>query len=116
LLDLNYWLSTFLGNGIGALVSYVLNKKFTFRSNARVANSMWKFLTVTLACYGISYGIGLYGGHALVTIVPAFPEKWAQNAAVLFGTGLYTVTNYLGHKYFTFRNPQPINQQAGEPS
>jgi putative flippase GtrA len=110
---LNYWLSTFLGNSIGALVSYVLNKRFTFRSNARVASSLWRFFAVILVCYFLSYGIGLYGGTALTAIVPAIPGEWAHNIAVLFGSGLYTVLNYLGQKYFAFR-PSAQSRQAGE--
>ncbi|WP_420063835.1 GtrA family protein [Metabacillus litoralis] len=29
----SYWISTFIGNGIGAIISYILNRNFTFNSN-----------------------------------------------------------------------------------
>ncbi|WP_256218528.1 GtrA family protein [Bacillus sp. MUM 116] len=35
IIGLSYWPATFLGNGIGMLVSYKLNKKFTFRSKKK---------------------------------------------------------------------------------
>ena len=43
LLHLNYWISTFAGNTIGAVVSYTLNRTFTFRSNVSIGSSWWKF-------------------------------------------------------------------------
>lgn len=113
---IGYWASTFIGNAVGALVSYILNKKFTFRSKAKVAGSLWKFFLVTLACYGLSYGIGLYGGFWLAAVFPAFPDNRVHDAATLLGTALYTVTNYLGHKYFSFRTAAPVRRQAGETS
>ncbi|GAA3402243.1 GtrA family protein [Paenibacillus hodogayensis] len=111
---IGYWASTFIGNTVGALVSYTLNKTFTFRSKAKVAGSLWKFVLVTLVCYGLSYGIGLYGGQWLAAALPWFPDKRVHDAATLFGTGLYTVTNYLGHKYFSFRKAPAVRGQAGE--
>lgn len=113
---IGYWASTFIGNAIGALVSYVLNKTFTFRSKAKVAGSLWKFLLVTLACYGLSYGLGLGLGQWLAALFPRFPDNRIHDAATLIGTGLYTVTNYLGHKYFSFRTAPSVSRQAGESS
>ncbi|MDF2726272.1 MAG: GtrA family protein [Paenibacillus sp.] len=113
---IGYWPATFLGNTIGALVSYTLNKKFTFRSDAKVGGSMVRFLIVTLVCYGLSYGIGLVGGQLVTTIVPWIPETRAHDVATLLGTGLYVITNYLGHKYFSFRTSRPVERQAGESS
>jgi putative flippase GtrA len=113
---IGYWASTFIGNAVGALVSYMLNKRFTFRSKAKVAGSLWKFLLVTLICYGLSYGIGLYGGWLIAAIFPWFPDNRVHDVATLLGTGLYTVTNYLGHKYFSFRTVSSVGRQAGESS
>lgn len=113
---IGYWASTFLGNAVGALVSYMLNKRFTFRSKAKVAGSLWKFLLVTLVCYGLSYGIGLYGGLLIAAVLPWFPDNRVHDAATLLGTGLYTITNYLGHKYFSFRTETSVRSQAGESS
>lgn len=113
---IGYWASTFIGNAVGALVSYMLNRRFTFRSNAKVAGSMWRFLLVTLACYGLSYGTGLVAGNLLAAALPRFPADRVHDAATLLGTGLYTITNYLGHKYFSFRANAPVRGQAGESS
>lgn len=110
LLDLGYWASTFLGNTIGAMVSYVMNKKFTFRSEVSVKNSWWKFMLVILCCYGASYGASMWMAQMVLRIWPQAESVWLHNAAILAGNGLYTISNYLGHKYFTFRS-----RSAGSP-
>ena len=60
IIKIDYWFSTFLGNSIGAVVSYILNKKFTFNSTVPIPKSMIKFILVILICYGISYGISYF--------------------------------------------------------
>ncbi|WP_240160053.1 GtrA family protein [Paenibacillus aceris] len=107
LLHLNYWISTFTGNTIGAIVSYTLNRTFTFRSKASVGSSWWKFAVVILSCYGLSYGISLLLAETVASLWPDMRTDWLHNAAILIGNGLYTIGNYLGHKYFTFRANGP---------
>lgn len=102
-LHLNYWASTFGGNTIGAIVSYFLNRTFTFRSTARVGSSWWKFGLVILLCYGLSYGASWGLASLAAALFPSIPETWLHNAAILAGNGLYTIGNYFGHKLFTFR-------------
>ncbi|WP_223837241.1 GtrA family protein [Paenibacillus oceani] len=111
-----YWASTFLGNTIGAVVSYFLNKRFTFRSNTSIRSSLWKYFLITFICYGLSYGAGLAGGRLLAAVFPGFSAKLLENLSALFGTGLYTIMNYLGHKIFTFRPSGTVAQRAGESS
>ncbi|TXK82546.1 GtrA family protein [Paenibacillus sp. N3.4] len=105
LLHLNYWISTFAGNTIGAIVSYTLNRTFTFRSKASVGSSWWKFGIVILSCYGISYGLSYLLAEAAASLWPNVSAGWLHNAAILIGNGLYMIGNYAGHKYFTFRPP-----------
>jgi putative flippase GtrA len=103
LLHLNYWISTFAGNTIGAIVSYTLNRTFTFRSNASVGSSWWKFAVVILSCYGLSYSLSWSLAEAAGTLMPNIRADWLHNAAILVGNGVYMIGNYLGHKFFTFR-------------
>lgn len=99
----SYWASTFLGNIIGACVSYVLNRIFTFKSNADVGKSMLRFTIVILVCYFISYYLGEKLALYLFSQFTFLGTKYAQDAAVLFGTGIYTITNYLGQRLFVFQ-------------
>ncbi|MBA2943404.1 GtrA family protein [Paenibacillus sp. CGMCC 1.16610] len=109
-LHLNYWLSTFAGNTLGAIVSYTLNRTFTFRSKASVGSSWWKFAIVILSCYGLSYSCSLLLAEAAGVLWPELRADWLHNGAILVGNGLYTIGNYLGHKYFTFRANGPTSR------
>ncbi|MGD6831809.1 GtrA family protein [Sutcliffiella halmapala] len=101
--DLGYWISTFTGNSIGAIVSYLLNKSFTFKSNARHFHSFLKFILVIVSCYIISYRVSLFLTKIVLTNVGYNHTSLEHNIAILVGTGLYTILNYLGQKYIVFR-------------
>jgi putative flippase GtrA len=101
-LSFSYWTSTFLGNIIGACVSYILNRSFTFKSKTAVGKSMFRFTIVILVCYFISYLLGERLAHYLFSHLSFLETKYAKDAAVLIGTGIYTITNYLGQRLFVF--------------
>lgn len=103
-LKLSYYPSTFLGNAIGAVVSFFLNKTFTFQSKGATLQSAVKFVVVILVCYGLSYYVGLHLTRWMLSHLTT-NNKWVENGAVLIGAGLYTITNYFGQKFFTFRTP-----------
>ncbi|MCD1259447.1 GtrA family protein [Paenibacillus athensensis] len=109
---LGYWASTFAGNTIGAVVSYALNRSFTFRSTASVASSWWRFALVILICYGISYGAGMVLAKAAGALLPDVSAKLLHNGAILVGNGLYVICNYVGHKYFTFRRKEELPERG----
>lgn len=98
----SYWLSTFLGNSIGACVSFLLNRNFTFKSQNSVVGSAFRFVIVILCCYFISYDIGKKFTEWALNMLPFSFGNLTTDLAVLVGTGLYTVLNYFGQKLFVF--------------
>lgn len=107
----SYWVSTFIGNIIGACVSYFLNRTFTFQSNTAVGKSMFRFAAVILICYFISYYLGEKMVLYFFQHFSFIDMKYADDAAVLFGTGIYTITNYLGQRLFVFQKEgSPISE------
>jgi len=98
----DYWVATFGGNTIGAIASYFLNRRFTFRSQVSVRSSWWKFAAVIGVCYFVSYGLGLWLSDVR-WLLPDVTPRFQHNVAILLGNGLYTIMNYFGHKYITFR-------------
>lgn len=105
---LSYWFSTFLGNTIGACVSYILNRNFTFRNKGSVAKSAVRFIFVILVCYFISYGLAKNIVLYLIGTNELFTDKLKTDVAVLVGTGLYTILNYLAQKLFVFSNKETL--------
>ncbi|WP_445491895.1 GtrA family protein [Niallia sp. 03133] len=101
ILGLHYWASTFIGNLLGACVSYFLNKRFTFQSKAPFMGSSFRFAIVIILSYFAAYKIGLELVDEIVMLL-ALPTGYIEEIAVLFGAGFYTILNYLGQKYIVF--------------
>ncbi len=86
----------------GALLSFFLNRCFTFRSEEGFWKSAVKFALNVAVLWAVSYlwmqkwlaALLLGGGMALV---------WADNLSMLLSMGFYTVLNYLGQRFFAFR-------------
>jgi putative flippase GtrA len=100
---LGYWTSTFIGNAVGAIVSYILNRKFTFQSSIQWEKTWWKFFLVVVLCYVASYRLCQWLFEMMENTMSWVPAVMWHNGAILAGSALYTITGYLGHKYFTFR-------------
>jgi putative flippase GtrA len=101
-LGLSYWISTFLGNSVGACVSFFLNRRFTFNSDVSVLTGLFRFIVVILICYLISYSLGDSLVQLLLNNNDTFTSKVKTDLAVLISTFLYTVLNYLSQKLFVF--------------
>ncbi|WP_319638019.1 GtrA family protein [Cytobacillus luteolus] len=102
LLGINYWGSTFTGNTLGAIFSYFLNRSFTFQSKASISTSSVQFVIVIVSCYMFSYYTGdLIARHIHQAIELITLDK--RDLAVFIGTGIYTITNYVGQKLIVFR-------------
>ncbi|WP_234987308.1 GtrA family protein [Bacillus sinesaloumensis] len=95
IVGLSYWQSTFIGNLIGATVSYVMNRRFTFSSRASFKRSIPLFLTVIICCYFLSF-------YLSKTVADFLSEQFTNQIAIILGTGFYTITNYIGQKYIVF--------------
>ena len=84
---------------IGSILSYVLNKKFTFRHRGRIAQSALRFTGNIAACYLLAYGIAKPAVRAILTDAT---QQVQENIAMLAGMILFTGFNYLGQRYFVF--------------
>ena len=101
LLHLNYWAATFIGNAVGACTSYLLNKHFTFKSDASMLASGFRFIIIILMSYFVAYKIGLEVVEGFTGRM-TFLQDYTDEIAVLFGSGFYTLLNYFGQKYYVF--------------
>lgn len=100
---LGYWPSTAIAYVAGAVLSFFLNRSFTFKSKAAFWPSAGKFALNVAVCYLIAYSIA----QPLVTLVlsrTALAAIWQERIAKLCGMALYTVINYFGQRFFAFRN------------
>lgn len=102
LIGWNYWISTFMGNSIGAVVSYFLNKHFTFKSKVSNKEAMWKFASAILLCYLVSYSVSYILFQYMIGKL-IYNHVIHTNLTALVGAGMYTLLNYFAQKYFVFK-------------
>lgn len=99
-----YWLSSAVSYIIGSVVSFVLNRSFTFRNTESVLKTAPRFVLNIAVCYFLAYAIAkptMY--FVLQRVFDVSSVKLIENVAMLFGMGLFTGFNYLGQRYFAFR-------------
>lgn len=102
----NYWLSSAANYIVGGIVSFILNKHFTFKNKDSLKRTAPRFVLNVAVCYGVAYGIA----KPLVRhLMGGFPLKAQENAAMLAGMVLYTALNYLGQRFFAFREKKEEN-------
>ena len=98
--DLGYWPSTAIAYVAGAVMSFFLNRRFTFHSKANMKLAAIKFAVNVAVCYVLGYGLA-----RLLIPTPeltAIPLIFFDRLRKLVGMGLYTVFNYLGQRFFVF--------------
>lgn len=100
-IGLNYWISTFIGNTCGAVISYILNRNFTFKSSTSLGVSGLRFVAIIAISYFGAYGLShlIWSGILNETSLILVTNK---EASVFFGACFYTLMNYYGQKYFVF--------------
>lgn len=96
----SYWLSSAANYFFGSILSYFLNKNFTFQNKDSVAKTVPKFVINILVCYLLAYGIAkptvLYALQGVSVVIQ-------ENVAMLVGMCLFVIFNYCGQRYFAFK-------------
>ena len=100
--DLGFWLSSAANYVIGSIVSYFLNKHFTFRNTEKGAKVVGRFILNITVCYLLAYGLAKPGVTWLLAST-GWSQQVQGNLAMLGGSGLFVVLNYLGQRFFAFR-------------
>ena len=99
---LGYWPSTAIAYVAGAVMSFFLNRHFTFHSEETALRSAVKFALNVAVCYLLAYGVA----QPVMELIPRpefLPLIWWERLTKLVGMGFYTVLNYFGQRFFAFR-------------
>jgi len=102
-LHASYWLSSALNYIVGSIVSYVLNKYFTFQSTKKSIKEIIKFIVNISVCYLIAYGVAK---PLVYAILSNFGTKVQDNVAMLTGMCLFIGLNYIGQRFFVFKSEE----------
>ena len=99
-LHLNYWISSAMNYIVGSIVSFFLNKNFTFQNKDHSWKVVAKFVINIAVCYLIAYGIAK---PLAARILSGQSVKVQENGAMLVGMCLFVGLNYLGQRFFAFK-------------
>lgn len=98
--DIGMWWATAVPTALASVMSYFLNKHFTFKNTEKGWKPVLRFALNIAVCYLLAYGIAIPGMQWALSGVDATLRK---NIAKLTGMCLFVGFNYLGQRLFAFR-------------
>ena len=96
-----YTLSTVANYVVGSIVSYFLNKYYTFKQNKKSGKEVLRFIITVVVCYAVAYGVAKPLAYLVFS---GLSETLKDNLAMLAGSGIFIVLNYFGQRFFAFKS------------
>lgn len=107
ILHLGYWLSSATDYVLASIVSYFLNKHFTFGYHEKGWWSLARFVLNIAVCYFIAFSLARpMVRFCLSHIGWQMEVSLLENISMLIGNGLFVVINYLGQRFFAFKQSE----------
>ena len=97
-----YWGSSAIAFFLASILSFFLNRNFTFQSKEGIRTTALRFSINVAVCYLLAYS----AAQPLVSWALAsfgLPLSLVEQIAMLFGMCMFTGLNYLGQRFFAFR-------------
>jgi len=94
-----YWFSSASNYVLASILSYFLNKYYTFQSKGDDWRSVLRFVINISVCYLLAYGIAK---PLMRWILSGTTQTIQENVAMLTGMVLFVAFNYIGQKFFVF--------------
>jgi putative flippase GtrA len=99
-LGVSYWGSTFLNYFIGSIVSYFLNKYYTFKQTEKSYREIILFVINIACCYFVAYFLAI---RIVELILVEYSSTIISNVSMAVGMCLFVVLNYIGQRIFVFK-------------
>ena len=96
-----YYFSSTMNYILGSILSYVLNKYFTFGNKNKSVSQILKFVLNIILCYAVAYR---FTRPFMNLILSGYTKTIRDNISMIVGMCLFTVTNYFGQKLFVFKD------------
>lgn len=97
-----YWGSSVISYILGSILSFVLNRNFTFENSGSVSGTAVKFVINVAVCYFIAFCISKPLVEVLLSNIQ-LSVSIKEQIAMLFGMVLFTLLNYVGQRFFAFK-------------
>lgn len=96
----SYWFSSAMNYILTSILSFFLNKYFTFKNTERSIKQVLRFALNIAICYLLAYGIAK---PLVLLALSSTNERFQNNIAMLVGMCLFTGFNFLGQRFFAFK-------------
>jgi putative flippase GtrA len=100
LFGFSYWFSSASNYIITSILSFFLNKYFTFNVKRWSVRMVISFILTIVMSYLLAYGIAK---PVVYHILANHSQKFRDNTAMLAGMILFTGLNYIGQRFVAFR-------------
>lgn len=104
---LSYWISSASNYFFGSILSFFLNKYYTFQSKGMSWREVCRFVINILVCYLAAYGIAK---PLVAHVLSGASVTVRDNVAMLSGMVIFTGLNYLGQRFFAFKKPSETEE------
>ena len=107
----SYIISSAVNYIAGGILSYFLNKYWSFGNKEKSKAIVAKFIVTVLLSYAAAY-LCAKPLMELALEKSDIAGKWKEFIALIAGAGLYTVLNYFGQRFFAFAESKDKVAQA----
>ncbi len=97
---------------LASIMSYYLNKNFTFRYQGTDRTVALRFTLNIVICYIIAYNLL---ASLTVRILAGQPKWIVENGSMIVGMCSFVACNYFGQRFFAFREKNPQETEHNEP-
>ena len=118
ILQMDYWVSSAMNYLCGGILSYFLNKKYTFEVKETSSKAIIRFAINLTVCYLIAYGVAQPLAYGVAKPIALYlfqgaGEKLQGNIALVIGMGLYVLLNYVGQRFWAFKQDEATEPEKG---
>ena len=99
----SYWVSSIMNYVTGSIVSFFLNKYFTFKSSSFSFKEVIYFIINIAVCLFIAYSLAK---PFAVDLLSGYSVSVQENTAMFTGMVIFTGLNYLSQRFIVFSKIQ----------
>lgn len=96
----SYWLSSSANYTLTSILSFFLNKHFTFQNKDKSMSVGIRFAINIAICYVLAYGVAK---PVVLLLLANYSLVVQDNVAMFVGMFLFTAFNYIGQRFFAFK-------------
>mgnify|MGYP000958856220 FL=1 len=96
----SYWVSSASNYILTSILSFFLNKFFTFQNKEKSIGQVVRFAVNIAVCYLLAYGIAK---PLCLCLLSGVVTSVRDNVSMFVGMCLFTAFNYCGQRFFAFK-------------